>query len=132
MRINIECAFGILVRKWLILSKILNCDLARAKDIINVCAILHNYTLRTVETTATSAEAAGIPAPNNSSTGADTEPHWGNDCCDAACTLSHGSAVNAHQSGLRQSLTDILFRNGMVRPGAAPALCTQPLTTNNS
>ena len=122
MRINIECAFGILVRKWLILSKILNCDLARAKDIINVCAILHNYTrLRTVETTATSAEAAGIPAPNNSSTGADTEPHWGNDCCDAACTLSHGSAVNAHQSGLRQSLTDILFRNGMVRPGAAPA-----------
>jgi hypothetical protein len=42
MRITIECPFGILVRKWLILSKILNCDLARAKDIIDVCAIPHN------------------------------------------------------------------------------------------
>jgi len=121
LRINIECAFGILVRKWLILGRILNCDLARAKDIITVCVILHNYTIRPADSSARSAHTAGIPSPDNSSASANTDPHWGNDCFDPACMLGHGSAVNAHQSPLRAALTDLLFRNGMVRPAPPPA-----------
>mmetsp|Transcript_48358 Transcript_48358/g.97300 ORF Transcript_48358/g.97300 Transcript_48358/m.97300 type:complete len:191 (+) Transcript_48358:194-766(+) len=45
-RINIECAFGMLVRRWGILWRMLECSLAQNTLIIMVCMKLHNYCQR--------------------------------------------------------------------------------------
>ena len=42
-RINIECAFGELVRRWGILWRTLHFDLAKSQKIIQVCMLLHNF-----------------------------------------------------------------------------------------
>jgi len=42
-RINIECAFGELVRRWGILWRTLHFDLAKSQRVVQVCMLLHNY-----------------------------------------------------------------------------------------
>lgn len=43
VRINIECAFGILVRRWGVLWKKIEFDLPTAAKIVIACATLHNF-----------------------------------------------------------------------------------------
>mmetsp|Transcript_121117 Transcript_121117/g.347969 ORF Transcript_121117/g.347969 Transcript_121117/m.347969 type:complete len:383 (-) Transcript_121117:127-1275(-) len=42
-RIHIECAFGELVRRWGILWRTLNFDLAKSQRVVQVCMLLHNF-----------------------------------------------------------------------------------------
>lgn len=43
-RIEIECAFGMLVKKWLILSRGIEMELPEVVTIIEACVLLHNFT----------------------------------------------------------------------------------------
>jgi hypothetical protein len=93
--------------------QILNFKVPGAVSAITACVILHNYTLRVGEK---------VEDIMSSDVSADSLraalPHDQGDC-HTDRSLAHGSAVNAHQSSLRESLSDILHANGMVRPTPA-------------
>merc|ERR1712093_657411 len=42
LRINIECAFGMLVRRWGVLWRNLEVELCKVKSVVFACLILHN------------------------------------------------------------------------------------------
>ncbi|XP_044157454.1 protein ANTAGONIST OF LIKE HETEROCHROMATIN PROTEIN 1-like [Bufo gargarizans] len=44
-RQTVECAFGILVAKWRILTKAINLKVETIDDIVKACVVLHNYLL---------------------------------------------------------------------------------------
>merc|ERR1712070_520845 len=110
MRINIECAFGILVRKWLILKRTFEVDLHYVKDIIMACVILHNFTLRPSDT------LSSIPVPDNASSHlADADPEFAGD--QHTEPHDHHNAIEARgRSTLREQLTEELQQAGMLRP----------------
>jgi hypothetical protein len=58
LRINVECAFGILIRRWGILWKPLECKFSRVPAVISACMRLHNFC-------SAAGNCSTVPPPNH-------------------------------------------------------------------
>jgi hypothetical protein len=66
-RIQIECAFGILVRRWGILWRTLQFDLNKCQRIIQVCMLLHNHIIDDMQDSDVSREDSDFRPPYHQS-----------------------------------------------------------------
>ena len=110
-RINIECAFGMLVRKWLILSRGIDIDLEHAVVVINACCLLHNYTHHLGPIVMNSTDV-------NRDGGCSTQPTY---CHDTHTTQLDDHRIVATRTGKTSTYRDLLTADlkqaGMLRPG---------------
>jgi hypothetical protein len=107
LRIRIENAFGLLTTKWKILRKPLECSLKTNADILQICALLHNYVIDNKEddsATDTSLEGPNIRAMSESPLG------WGYLPTVEPLETQPGT------SQTRDAILRHIHRNGFCRP----------------
>jgi hypothetical protein len=107
LRIRIENAFGLLTTKWRILRKPLECSLKTNADILQICALLHNYVIDNKEddsATDTSLEGPNIRAMSESPLG------WGYLPTVEPLETQPGT------SQTRDAILRHIHRNGFCRP----------------
>ncbi|MGH7974447.1 MAG: transposase family protein [bacterium] len=118
-RIHVEQAFGILVRRWGILWRKLECAMSRWKEIIVCCMKLHNICMM-ARVSYTSPLGRMLKFGLSNTTGDE------NDKVDSVCPTFNNRSLqdveeNRHRSressNLRVELTEVLFLGGYRRPG---------------
>ena len=114
LRINIECAFGILVARWGIFGRALDVPLHKVSYVIEAAFKLHNFCIdeRELEfTAACEAEDGEAAAPSLAEAVLQSDG-----CDDEAAAAAHAAARSRERSARRAFLTERLRESGVVRP----------------
>ena len=91
-RITVECAFGILVKRWGILWRSLEVALPNVKRVIGACVALHNICIDARESSALGADMSLPPGVNGWGSGVARRPRTWREAAP------HGHSIN-HQEG---------------------------------
>ena len=119
--INIECDFGILVRKSLILSRGIECELEDDHMIIKACFLLHNFPLHDGEIVDNEADIQ-----RDGDGGCNLQPTFISECYtqphldDHRAVRSRGLKRSVYRDFSAKDLRDA----GILRPGKTVADCS--------